>query len=607
MLPYLDMQEAEAALGRELSFAEKLWFNYSAKKHDYFLHFHNFIFLLFFYSLIPLPYLLAELIRSKKIHKYKIQPKVKRSFSDMFNCYKNVMQVFLNVAGPLQIIAFSNTKMIGIRTSLPLPSKWEMFCQILVYFIVEDYFNYWIHRWLHTKWGYEKIHHVHHEYTAPFGFAAPYAHWAEILILGLPSFLGPAFVPGHIITYWLWFILRQIESIETHSGDIGITSLSFTSSQSTSKFLDSHHPGFERNIMLPYLDMQEAEAALGRELSFAEKLWFNYSAKKHDYFLHFHNFIFLLFFYSLIPLPYLLAELIRSKNIHKYKIQPKVKRSFSDMFNCYKNVMQVFLLVAGPLQIIACPIIKMIGIRTSLPLPSKWEMFWQILAYFIVEDYFSYWIHRWLHTKRGYEKIHHVHHEYTAPFGFAAHYAHWAELLILGLPSFLGPVFVPGHIITYWLWFILRHIELIETHGGYEFPWSPSRYIPFYGGSEFHDYHHYIGGRSQSNFASVFTYCDYIYGTDKGYRYHKSLLRKKIISTIGSIWLHTRWGYEKIHHVHHEYGAPIAFAAPYAQWPEILILGTSTFLGPVFVPGLIVTFMLWLVLRQIQSLETHSG
>ncbi|XP_058761780.1 calcium-dependent lipid-binding protein-like [Vicia villosa] len=34
-------------------------------------------------------------------------------------------------------------------------------------------------------------------------------------------------------------------------------------------------------------------------------------------------------------------------------------------------------------------------------------------------------------------------------------------------------------------------------------------------GSEHHDYHHYVGGQSQSNFASIFTYCDYIYGTDK--------------------------------------------------------------------------------------------
>jgi hypothetical protein len=37
--------------------------------------------------------------------------------------------------------------------------------------LVEDYLTYWLHRFLHTKWGYEKIHHVHHEKTAPSGFA----------------------------------------------------------------------------------------------------------------------------------------------------------------------------------------------------------------------------------------------------------------------------------------------------------------------------------------------------------------------------------------------------------------------------------------------------
>ena len=57
--------------------------------------------------------------------------------------------------------------------------------------------------------------------------------------------------------------------------------------------------------------------------------------------------------------------------------------------------------------------------------------------------------------------------------------------------------------------FILLHVKR------YDFPWSPTKYIPFYGGPAYHDYHHYVGGKSQSNFASVFTYCDYIYGTHK--------------------------------------------------------------------------------------------
>jgi len=60
----------------------------------------------------------------------------------------------------------------------------------------------------------------------------------------------------------------------------------------------------------------------------------------------------------------------------------------------------------------------------------------------------------------------------------------------------------------------------------YDFPFSLGALIPFSGGAEFHDYHHYAGGKTQSNFSSVFTYCDYIYGTNKGYLHHKRSLAK---------------------------------------------------------------------------------
>ncbi|KAK0576676.1 hypothetical protein LWI29_021675 [Acer saccharum] len=99
--------------------------------------------------------------------------------------------------------------MIEIRATLPLPSRWKIFLRLLVYFSVEDYTNYWNQIFLHNKWGYEKIHHVHHEYSAPIGFTVPYAYWAEILILGIPSFLGPTMVLGHIIIFWLWIASRE--------------------------------------------------------------------------------------------------------------------------------------------------------------------------------------------------------------------------------------------------------------------------------------------------------------------------------------------------------------------------------------------------------------
>ncbi|XP_065858042.1 methylsterol monooxygenase 1-1-like [Euphorbia lathyris] len=278
--------------------------------------------------------------------------------------------------------------------------------------------------------------------------------------------------------------------------------------------------------MLPYTSLDDAAASLGRDLTFAETLWFNYSANKSDYFLYCHNIIFLFLIFSVIPLPLVFIELLHSAGFDKYKIQPKVKLSSSEIIKCFKDVLRMFFLVVGPLQLVSYPSIKMIGIRTGLPLPSGWEICLQLLVYFLLEDYTNYWIHRFLHGKWGYEKIHRVHHEYAAPIAFAAPYAHWAEILILGIPSFLGPAIVPGHMVTLWLWIALRQIEAIETHSGYDFPWSPTKYIPFYGGADYHDYHHYVGGQSQSNFASVFTYCDFIYGTDKGYRFQKKLLSK---------------------------------------------------------------------------------
>ncbi|KAI3727530.1 hypothetical protein L6452_16146 [Arctium lappa] len=278
--------------------------------------------------------------------------------------------------------------------------------------------------------------------------------------------------------------------------------------------------------MLPYSSLQAAETAIGRSLTAAETLWYNYTANKSDYVLYCHNILFLFLIFTLVPLFYVLIELLFRDYVAGYKIQPKVKFSVYDNFRCYFDVMRMFILVVGPLQLVSYPSIRMIGIRTSLPLPSLMEIISQLVVYFLIEDYTNYWIHRLLHCKWGYEKIHKVHHEYTAPIGFAAPYAHWVEVLILGIPSFLGPAMVPGHMITFWLWIALRQIEAIETHSGYDLPWTFTKYIPFYGGADYHDYHHYVGGQSQSNFASVFTYCDYIYGTDKGYGYQKRLLQQ---------------------------------------------------------------------------------
>lgn len=117
----------------------------------------------------------------------------------------------------------------------------------------------------------------------------------------------------------------------------------------------SHH---KNSTMLPYKTIGEAESLLNRTLTFSETLWLNYSANKSDYFLFCHNILFLFVIFSLIPVPLVVAELMRATNIERYKIQPKVRLSFAEMISCYKTVMKMFFFVVGPLQLVSYPSVK---------------------------------------------------------------------------------------------------------------------------------------------------------------------------------------------------------------------------------------------------------
>ncbi|KAK2428503.1 sterol 4-alpha-methyl-oxidase 2-2 [Trifolium repens] len=147
----------------------------------------------------------------------------------------------------------------------------------------------------------------------------------------------------------------------------------------------------------------------------------------------------------------------------------------------------------------------------------------QIMFYFILEDFIFYWGHRILHTKWLYKHVHSVHHEYATPFGLTSEYAHPAEILFLGFATIFGPAITGPHLITLWLWMVLRVLETGEAHSGYHFPWSPSNFFPLYGGTDFHDYHHRLLYTKSGNYSSTFTYMDRIFGTDVGYRKLKAL------------------------------------------------------------------------------------
>jgi methylsterol monooxygenase len=145
-------------------------------------------------------------------------------------------------------------------------------------------------------------------------------------------------------------------------------------------------------------------------------------------------------------------------------------------------------------------------------------MAYQIVVFFVLEDAWHYWSHRLLHWGPLYKSIHKIHHQYSAPFGLAAEYASPIEVLILGVGTVSAPVLWCAvthqlHILTVYIWIVLRLIQAIDAHSGYDFPWSLHHFLPFWAGAEHHDVHHerFIG-----NYSSSFRWWDYMLDTEAG-------------------------------------------------------------------------------------------
>ncbi|KAH3672682.1 hypothetical protein WICMUC_004200 [Wickerhamomyces mucosus] len=69
------------------------------------------------------------------------------------------------------------------------------------------------------------------------------------------------------------------------------------------------------------------------------------------------------------------------------------------------------------------------------------------------------------------------------------------------------------HLFTLCVWITLRLFQAVDSHSGYEFPWSLNNFLPFWSGAEHHDlHHHYFIG----NYASSFRWWDYFLDTEAG-------------------------------------------------------------------------------------------
>ncbi|KAJ2502007.1 C-4 sterol methyl oxidase [Coemansia sp. RSA 1972] len=226
-------------------------------------------------------------------------------------------------------------------------------------------------------------------------------------------------------------------------------------------------------------------------------------------------------------LPYAICDYIPA--MRKYKLQPDKVISDEQWWKCVRSLLVSQIFVQLPMMMFFLPAAKMIGFECSAPFPAWLRVAFQVCVFFVIEDFYHYWAHRLFHYGIFYKRIHKVHHEYTAPFGIAAEYAHPLETAILGQGTIAGPLFFnyfieQVHITTMLIWIAARLWQTVEAHCGYDFPWSASHWLPFWAGASHHDYHHMA---FVDNFASTFRWWDRIFGTDNRYQAYEARRQQK--------------------------------------------------------------------------------
>jgi len=219
--------------------------------------------------------------------------------------------------------------------------------------------------------------------------------------------------------------------------------------------------------------------------------------------------------------PWLIMD--RFEYFNKWKIQRDKRPSEEMVRNCVMKLLKSHVFIQLPMQMMFYFVAPYFGFSLEVEaLPRSRDFLWQIPVFFVIEDFYFYWIHRFLHHKRVYKYVHKVHHEHKYPFGIAAEYAHPVETFFLGIGTLLGPLFFAKHMVTLWVWLFFRLLETVEDHSGYDVPWNPTNLIPFWGGAVHHDFHHKT---FEGPYSSVFTWCDWMFGTDKEFRAQQAKLR----------------------------------------------------------------------------------
>lgn len=119
MIPYSTVAEAEAALGRVMTWAEAAWYQYSAVMPDSWLHCHTTFILFVIYTIMPLPLVILEQFAPSVVLPYKLQPRVWLPLAASLRYYMEAASFFPHGVG-LQLISYPAAVKVYITITVPV-------------------------------------------------------------------------------------------------------------------------------------------------------------------------------------------------------------------------------------------------------------------------------------------------------------------------------------------------------------------------------------------------------------------------------------------------------------------------------------------------------